>query len=433
MKKKLYKPISVALLMISITMSFSGCCNSNLSPSTTELKPDVAQIADINIPAPEETTPSEALLKTTDPNIAVTNFAVSLFQESVQDDKNTLISPLSVLCALSMTANGARENTLVQMESTLGFPLGELNQYLSDYTASLPDEEKYKLHLANSIWFKESDTFKPSHEFLLVCQDGYNADIFEAPFDNSTLNDINHWVNDKTDGMIENILSDIPAEAVMYLVNALAFDAEWQEIYYEHQVRDSVFTTEDGTVQDVEMMYSEENNYLQDKDAQGFLKHYAGQKYAFAALLPDENVNINEYIASLDGEKLHNILANPIDIQVNAAIPKFESEFDIEMSEFLQKMGMTDAFDAGLADFTGMGHSDLGPLYISKVLHKTFIAVDEKGTKAGAATVVVMKENCAVEMTESKTVYLDRPFVYMIVDCEKNIPIFIGTVMDMEK
>lgn len=426
MKRNFCKTLCSTILALTLTFSMIGCGDTSLSSSTTPLKPDTMMIPDINIPAPDET-------ENIDPSIAVLDFAMTLFQESYQENKNTLVSPLSVLCALSMTANGARENTLTQMESVFGLPISSLNHYLSDYTDSLPDDEKCKLHLANSIWFKESDAFTPNHEFLQICEDEYLAEIYQAPFDDSTLKDINYWVNEETDGMIENILSEIPAEAIMYLVNALAFDAEWQNIYFEHQVDDGEFTTEDGAVQAVEMMYSEEHSYLQDKNAQGFLKYYADQKYAFAALLPDENVSISDYIASLNGEKLHNILAYPIDVQVNAAMPKFESEFDIEMSSILQKMGMTDAFDAELADFSGMGHSDRGPLAISRVLHKTYIAVNEKGTKAGAATVVEMKECCAIEQEEPKTVYLDRPFVYMLVDCENDIPIFMGTVIDMEK
>lgn len=112
-----------------------------------------------------------------------------------------------------------------------------------------------------------------------------------------------------TDGMIQNILNEIPPEAVMYLVNALAFDAEWQDIYMETQVRDGTFTTEEGTAQDAQFMYSKENLYLTDEEAAGFIKYYAGRKYAFAALLPEEGVHIKDYAASLTGEKLTALLS----------------------------------------------------------------------------------------------------------------------------
>jgi serine protease inhibitor len=251
-----------------------------------------------------------------------------------------------------------------------------------------------------------------------------------VPFNNSTLNDINNWVEENTDGMIKDILDRIPKAAVMYLVNALAFDAEWNNIYYDYQVREGVFTKEDGVQQQAELMYSMEHQYLADTNAVGFIKYYADKKYAFAALLPDENISVIDYVDSLTGEKLASMLANPAGIQVNTAIPKFESENSIEMNDILKAMGMTDAFDYTVSDFSGIGSSIDGNLYISRVLHKTFIAVDEKGTKAGAATVEEMKDMSA-EPKEIKTVYLDRPFVYMLIDCEANLPVFIGTLMDI--
>ena len=180
------------------------------------------------------------------------------------------------------------------------------------------------------------------------------------------------------------------------------------------------------------MMYSEESQYLEDEHAAGFLKYYADRKYAFAALLPEEGMSVAEYVATLDGEKLRNILANPAQLQVNAAIPKYENEYSAELSDILQEMGMVDAFDMARADFSGIGSSSEGNLYISRVLHKTFIAVDERGTKAGAATAVEMKRESAVMEDYIRTVYLDRPFVYLILDCESGIPVFMGIVTQID-
>lgn len=367
-------------------------------------------------------------------NQAVTDFGVRLFQESAVDGENTLISPLSVLIALSMTANGAKENTLTQMESVLGMPIDELNSWVKGYINTLPEEEKYKLNIANSIWFKDNLSFEVKQDFLQTNADYYSAGIYKAPFDTQTCKDINKWVEDNTDGMIKDILDAIPGDAVMYLINALAFDAEWAEIYEENQIRDGEFTKEDGTVQDAELMYSTENRYLEDENAVGFIKYYKDRKYAFAALLPDEGMSVSDYIASLNGEKLNSILENAKTTAVNTAIPKFETKYKVEMSEFLAKMGMPDAFSGATADFRGIGESPDGNLYISRVIHQTYIKLDEKGTKAGAATVVEVKcESADVYIEEPKQVYLDRPFVYMLIDCETNLPFFIGTMMDIEK
>ena len=364
-------------------------------------------------------------------NADVTDFAIRLFKASNENGKNTLISPLSVLCALAMTANGAEEETLAQMEEVLGMTTDELNLYLYSYMKNLPQGDKYKLSLANSIWFTEDERFTVNQDFLQTNADYYGADIYKAPFDKQTLKDINNWVKQNTDGMIPEILDQIPPEAIMYLVNALAFEAEWSEIYEKHQVKDGEFTKEDGTKQDVKFMYGSEGTYFEDEKATGFMKRYKGGKYAFVAMLPNEGVSVSEYIASLDGESLNALLANPQYGTVHTSIPKFETEYKVEMSEILQDMGMTEAFDMYNADFEGLGTSTDGNIYISRVLHKTFISVGEKGTKAGAATIVEMNDCAAAEPTEPKEVYLDRPFVYMLVDCENNIPFFIGTMMDV--
>ena len=364
-------------------------------------------------------------------NADVTDFAIRLFKASNENGKNTLISPLSVLCALAMTANGAEEETLAQMEEVLGMTTDELNLYLYSYMKNLPQGDKYKLSLANSIWFTEDERFTVNQDFLQTNADYYGADIYKAPFDKQTLKDINNWVKQNTDGMIPEILDQIPSEAIMYLVNALAFEAEWSEIYEKHQVKDGEFTKEDGTKQDVKFMYGSEGTYFEDEKATGFMKRYKGGKYAFVAMLPNEGVSVSEYIASLDGESLNALLANPQYATVRTSIPKFETEYKVEMSDILQSMGMTEAFDMYNADFEGLGTSTDGNIYISRVLHKTFISVGEKGTKAGAATIVEMKDGAAAEPTEPKEVYLDRPFVYMLVDCENNIPFFIGTMMDV--
>lgn len=382
----------------------------------------------------EGVTPNEvnALDDLSTQNADVTDFAIRLFKASEESGKNTLISPLSVLCALAMTANGAEEETLEQMEALLGITAEELNLYLYSYMKNLPQGDKYKLSLANSIWFTEDERFTVNQDFLQTNADYYGADIYKAAFDNQTCKDINNWVKEKTDEMIPEILDEIPVDAIMYLVNALAFEAEWSEIYEKNQVRDGVFTKEDGTKQNADFMYGMESTYLEDEKAAGFMKYYTGSAYAFVAMLPNEGVSVSEYIASLNSESVNAFLTNPQHTTVHTAIPKFETEYAVEMSEILKTMGMAKAFDSDNAEFGGLGTSTAGNIFINRVIHKTFISVGEKGTKAGAATVVEMTDSAVAELQEPKKIYLDRPFVYMLVDCENKIPFFIGTMMDID-
>ena len=415
-KTKLCLVIISLVLLCAMAVNLTGC-------ATTVHAEDLM----------EGVTPNSvtALTDLSSGSVDATDFAIRLFKQTNEDGKNTLISPLSVLCALAMTANGAEGETREQMEAVLGMSVEELNLYLYSYINALPQGEKYKLSVANSIWFTDDDRFTVNQDFLQTNADYYGADIYKTPFDKQTLKDINNWVKNETDNMIPKVLEDIPDAAIMYLINALAFEAEWTEIYEKNQVRDKTFTKEDGTKQDVELMYSTEGKYIEDENATGFIKYYKERKYAFVALLPNEGVTVSEYVNSLDGASLAALLANAESRSVETAIPKFESEYDIEMSSILEAMGMSNAFNVTFADFTGIGDSTEGGIYISKVIHKTYIQVGEKGTKAGAVTAIEMNDGSAGPPDEIKQVYLDRPFVYMLIDCETNTPFFIGTVMDV--
>lgn len=374
-----------------------------------------------------EEVPARVICLAEQPDCAAeaTDFALRLFRASLAEEGNTLVSPLSVLAALGMTANGADGETLEQMESLFGMNTQEVNAFLYSFL----DGQGDALKLANSIWLTDDSRFQVSQSFLETNADFYQADIFTAPMDSTTLDAINRWVAEKTNGMIPRVLEEIPESAIAYLVNALAFDARWPEPYRESAVHESVFTTEDGTEQTVELMYSTENSYLEDDLAEGFLKYYDGRKYAFAALLPKEGVSVSEYVQSLTGDHLQNLLAQPQDVTVHAAIPKFETEYSTDLSGVLAELGMVDAFDPIYANLTGIGTLEGDNLYISRVLHKTAITMAEQGTKAGAATVVEIAEGAAY-MEDVKTVTLNRPFVYLLIDCEENIPFFLGTLMD---
>src|SRR5690554_5220635 len=219
----------------------------------------------------------------------VAEFSLRLFRKSADPGQSSLVSPLSVLLALAMTANGANAATLSEMEAVLGgdIPLDELNEYLYAYEISLPSEQKAKMSIANSIWFRDDeDRLQVERDFLQTNADYYGAAAYKAPFDQRTLKDINNWVKANTDGLIDKILDEIRDDAVMYLLNAMVFDAEWKEIYSKNSIYQGEFTAADGSRQAAEFMFSEETWYLDDGKATGFIKPYAGDKYSFVALLP---------------------------------------------------------------------------------------------------------------------------------------------------
>lgn len=418
MKKRL---LALLLTLSITTISLTGCGSKIQATNLMEEKKPANPVKMTSI---SETN-----------TITATDFAVRLFQQAKNGEENTLISPLSVLPALSMTCNGTKDETRFQMEQTLGMPVDKLNEYLYSYIHHLPNEKDCQFHLANSIWLRDAKDFIVDDNFLKNNAKYYDAGIYQSAFDDQTLADINNWVAAQTNDMIPTILDQIDSDAYMYLINALSFDSKWSSIYESSSVSNDVFTTENGTSQDVEMMHSSEYEYIEDENVSGFLKPYSGYSYAFVALLPKEGIPLTEYVNSLTGEHLHHLLTTVEECPITAGIPKFETEFSIDMIPPLQTLGIHDAFDKDLANFSGMGSFD-SPwerLYINSILHKSFFSIGEKGTKAGASTIVGMEKSASsINPEEAKEVILDRPFLYMIVDYENRFPIFIGTADDMQ-
>ena len=413
--KKIILTVCSALLLCSILFNMSGC----LTVGAVDLMDGIT---------PHNPTLTDGVNYS---SVEVSDFAVRLLR-STDDGANTFISPMSVMLALAMTANGAVGNTKAEMEQVLGMSVNELNEYLYGYISSLPESERCKLAVANSIWFVDDDRLTVNNSFLQKNGDYYGAEIYKTPFDNQTKRDINSWVRRQTKGMIPKILDEIPTEAIMYLINTIAFEGEWEEIYKDNQVRDGVFISADGERQTVDFMYSTESRYLSDDMASGFMKYYDGGKYAFVGILPNDGVRIDDYLDYLSGEKLSILLSSAKRSAVRVAIPKFKTEYKVEMSDILSEMGMPTAFHPNLADFSALGEYKGLNIFIANVLHKTYIEVAERGTKAGAVTVVEMDKNSAMDPGEIKTVYLDRPFIYMIVDTENGIPLFIGAMRDLK-
>ena len=361
---------------------------------------------------------------------AVMDFAAALLRQTA-DEEGVLLSPVSLLYALGMTANGASGETLAQLEQVTGMTRDALNDYLYTYRMSLPENtKKCKLSLANSLWVR--DSFRMEDSFLDACVSYYDAEVYRSAFDATMVRDLNHWVDSKTDGMIDKLLEQAPSERTMlYLVNAVCFDAKWQEPYEKSQIQEgAAFTAIDGTRQTADLLWSQESLYLSDDNTTGFMKYYDGGRYAFVGLLPNEGVSIADYVAGLTGGKLHALLNDPQHGTVEAAIPRFKASSSLELRDALKAMGITDAFDAARADLRAMGGAPNDQLYVGAVLHKTYLELDENGTKAAAVTAVANDAGSA-EPPEVHRVVLDRPFVYMIVDTHANLPLFLGTVTTM--
>lgn len=370
-------------------------------------------------------------------NLSAASVALLYQTAKAEDDKsrNILLSPLSIQTALGMTELGAEGETLKQMEEVVngGNSHSELDSAMNLLTARMRKNPEVKWNVANSLWFRDNGLAKLKEDYLNDVVTYYDSDVFYAPFDNQTLEDINGWVDDETNHMIPEILGEIPDDAYMYLINAVAFEAEWAEQYEEKQVNENrIFDNIDGSESNVTMLSSKEYGYFNLEGGEGFIKPYKGGEYAFVGILPDENTTPEEYLNKLLTSKtdLSKAIREASDDEVHVGIPEFTLDYDIELSDIYKEMGMDIPFDPEQAEF----HKMMEPVnnvdydvWIGKIIHKTHIEVDRKGTKAAAATAVEMELAMAALPMEEHYVILDRPFVYAIVENETGYPLFIGT------
>lgn len=359
------------------------------------------------------------------------DFAVRLMQSTLDENKkNSLVSPLSVIVALGMTANGANGETKEEFEKLFGFSVDDANAYLYTLAHSLYNGDGAKVELANSIWFGKDGRIAVHDDFLQVNKNYYDAQAYEEDFfSQKTVDKINKWVSKHTDKMIDQIIDSIDPDTVMLLINALVFDALWSKPYENFQCQKGTFNAYDKSKNDATFMRSEET-LIRTKNAVGFRKYYKNG-YEFVAMLPDGDVF--DYVNSLSGNELGKILSgkqNDYGYRAKAYLPKFEYDYDVSLYKALESMGLKKAFSSSEADLSGIGSSPWGNLYIGDVLHKTHIEMTQAGTRAAAVTAVeVLAESAAPKKTVD--VKLDRPFVYYIVDCNTNLPIFMGVVTEI--
>lgn len=364
---------------------------------------------------------------------AFSDFSFRLFAESVKDaEGNKLISPLSAMVCLALIANGAEGETLREMEQILGMPAGELNKALYAYTKDLTNEKDSKMELANSVWFRNDGALKVEKAFLQTLADWYKAEAYGAPFDESTREDLDKWVSEHTDGMIKKMLDKpINANTMMYLVNALVFDAKWAKPYENDQVDTWHFTSRNGQTSTVTGLFSEESIYLGADGIKGVAKLYKNAGYYFVGLLPtDEKKDLGAFMAELGGETWQKLWGSRTTETVRTMIPEFKIEDKTGLVEILKNLGMERMFDEDRAEFLPMANIDGRSLFCSDVVQKTYLELDRHGTKAAAVTWGEFATKGAAPVVQ-KEVYLDRPFVYLIVDARSGLPLFIGSVGEL--
>ena len=360
-------------------------------------------------------------------------FSYELFRNTVawDDEENIMISPLSVSMALSMALNGANGETYEEMRETLhlqDMSTEEINEAFKSLIGLLIElDPAVTMKIANSVWHEASLPVK--EDFLDRLSEYYGASVEDLDFrDSASIDIINDWVRENTEGLIETIIDEIPDEMVMYLINALYFKGDWLRPFDTDDTRPGDFRLEDGSTVRVDMMHQEDKfaTYISD-EVQMIELPYGDSLFSMTVLLPnDPGMPIDRFVEEkMTAANLKtwrsNLTVGSRDVIVQ--MPKFEMEYEIEYNDILKAMGMELAFSEWEADFTGIADVSPQNLFISEVKHKTFIRVDEEGTEAAAVTSV------GIGITSMPpSIIVDRPFAFIIHERESGTNLFMGKV-----
>ena len=402
------------LLIISLVL-LASCTTSNEVQDTKNMELNLTQ------------SEKQLFAKTTD-------FGINFFQKVAHNQtyKNRMISPLSVSMALSMTLNGADKNTLTEMQNILGFEnlsVEEINKINKSLIEKLTKaDKKVVFNIANSIWYKNG--FPVKDKFIADNKNYYNAEVNSLDFSTiAALNTINSWVNNKTNGKIEKIIDEIDPMSVMFLINALYFNADWKYKFDAAKTITTNFYDDNGNVvtPNAKLMkitanlkgYSDENLICAELP-------YGDSLFSMKIIKPAGNKNLNDIIGLLDRTYINKINKESEVSEIDVKLPRFKFANEMELRDILYAMGMKDAF-TGSANFSKIADWDL---YISRVLHKTYIDVNEKGTEAAAVTSVEIRyTSVGVDYT------YNQPFIFIISAYGTDNIMFIGTVVnpDLDK
>ncbi|NDP21939.1 MAG: serpin family protein [Paludibacter sp.] len=360
-------------------------------------------------------------------------FALDLLKKTIADSKetNVFVSPLSVSIALGMAWNGANGETKTQMETALkmsGLSVEDINDYYKVMQTTLPTiDPTTKLSIANSLWYRTG--FPVKTDFLKVNSDYFNTEVRELDFNQAwAVDTINNWCSRKTNKLIPTIIDDISSDAMLYLINAVYFKGIWRNKFDKKQTAESNFTNDANKSVLVNMMYQKDTfKYTSDADAQYLDMPYGNKAFSMTVILPTETKTTADILNSLTVEKWNSTLTNMTEQQVFVRLPRFKVENKFVLNDVLKTMGMPLAFSADDADFSKISTIKL---FISAVIHKTYVTVDEEGTEAAAVTAIELI-NTSVPNYPVFTV--NKPFVFVIREQSTGVILFIGKIGNVEK
>lgn len=395
----------VALVLLGIVIVLTGCAPAiPQTPDAGQAEGEVEQSTNI-----EEI--GQAQTK------QVIEFSQKMFEEVRQAGDNALCSPVSTCFMLSMMAHGARGQTLAELETVLGGTAEDASRLSANIKLEWMEVQPSELMIADSLWVHNE--YEPDKEFLQQFQGNV---FFENLRNANTLRKINKWAQDQTKGLIPEALDNLDDEPEIVLLDAIYLDAAWEESFEKGYSGNQAFYTQEAEVQAEFMnMDVKTHNCIQTPDVEGILLPFEDGRFAFLTVMPvegdvgDLQVDISTWLDA--AEKKDRVLLS---------MPKFVVTGDVLLIDVLREMGMPSAFEPGSADFGGISGSGAPELYISRVLQKGYIDVNEEGVRAGVVTSGDMPASESEE-PEHRMIF-NRPYVYAIVDTKTHLPFIMGTM-----
>ena len=347
-----------------------------------------------------------------------------------QGGANVFVSPLSVSMALGMTSNGGRGATAAQIHAALGYEglsQADVNAAFRGLKDLLPSVDRtVDLRVANSVWYRQG--FPVEAPFLSALQQSFDAQAEALDFASPTaVQRVNSWVSTETNGRIPDILEAIRPDHVMFLVNAVYFKGEWTYRFDRSRTENLPFRRASGSEVRVPMMSAQDMpvRFTTTEDFSAADLAYGNESYAMTVVVPHEHRTLDDVLPGLDAAGWAQLLASMQPSRVRVLLPRFRVEWTDDLRRALQAMGIADAFAAGRADFSGISEPYGRDLYVSEVLHKTFVEVNEEGTEAAAATSVGIS---LVSLPPG--VYATRPFLVAIRERSSGAILFVGRIED---
>jgi serpin B len=368
-------------------------------------------------------------------------FGLASFKKLAEETpkKNIFISPLSIHSCLHMAFNGAAGETATEMGKVLdldGQSVEKANEYHKQLIERLigegrkPDATNFVLETANSLWANEKIKLKP--EFVEMSKKFFSAQVANLDFaKQESVTKVNTWVGEHTHGKIDKIVDHLSPEDVLILVNAAYFKARWQSVFNKASTKPAEFHTAAASEKKVPMMHINGRfSYLENEGLQAIELPYADGQTSMFVFLPPEKMGLAEFAASLSEKKWDQWLKDMSSQQGELDMPKFTMRYEKFLKDTLNALGMKEAF-SGKADFSAMVVPP-PPAYISDVLHKTFVKVDEEGTEAAAVTAVLMRSMGMMHEQTAKPfkMVVNRPFFFAIMDWKTHAILFVGQVTD---